>query len=346
MAAKTIQVSADGITYFTIPGNTGDFSAETNQLDDTLFGVDYSSTQPGLINWSVSANAMYRGFAGYVASVLRNGTSTGTTAEPMTQVGSTTTYRVTDATKRILDKDTTITFKDGGVAIAAAGIESIDYLFGTVTLVAAPGGAVTFDGSFFPTASLGCSNSFSLTQTSDTTDTTCFETASVNGGFATYRPTLKTVELELNGFYRATNQFYDLLQSRDELVVELNPDGNDQSVARGYFKPVTNSQTGDVGGDESETISFRLSTPDGIVPFKWVHQTTSTIPDAIKTLLDAWADGEEVYVRYLPEGADGEGRQGEAIVTDISLSQSVDGMSEFSVSLQGTSTAIAINTSS
>ena len=345
MAAKTIQVSADGITYSTLPGNTGDFSAETNQLDDTIFGVDYSSTQPGLINWSVSSNAMYRGFAGYVASVLRNGSSTGTTGEPMTLVSG-TTYRVTDATKRILDKDTAITFKDGGVAINASGIESVDYLFGTVTLAAAPGGAVTFDGSFFPTASLGCSNSFSLTQTSDTTDTTCFETASVNGGFATFRPTLKTVELELTGFYRASNQFYDLLQSRDELIVELNPDGNDKSVARGYFKPVTNSQTGDVGGDESETVSFRLSTPDGIVPFKWVHASDSTIPDGVKTLLDAWADGEEVYVRYLPEGDSAEGRQGQAIVTDISLSQSVDGMSEFSVSLQGTSTAIAINTSS
>jgi len=345
MAAKTVQISSDGISYFTLPGNTADFSAETNQLDNSIFGTDYASTQPGLINWSVSGNAMYRGFAGYVASVLRNGASTSTTAEPMSLVSG-TTYRVTDAAKRILDKDTAITFKDGGVAINASGIESIDYLFGTVTLVAAPGGAVTLDGNFFPTASLGCSNSFSLTQTSDTTDTTCFETASVNGGFATFRPTLKTVELELTGFYRATNQFYDLLQSRDELIVELNPDGNDKSVARGYFKPVTNSQTGDVGGDESETMSFRLSTPDGIVPFQWVHASDSTIPDAVKTLLDAWAAGEEVYVRYLPEGEGNEGRQGEAIVTDISLSQSVDGMSEFSVSLQGTSTAIAINTSS
>ena len=345
MAAKTVQISSDGITYYTLPGNTADFSAETNQLDNTIFGVDYSSTQPGLINWSVSGNAMYRGFAGYVASVLRNGTSTATTGEAMSLVSG-TTYQIDDTAKRILDKDSTITFYDGASALDAADIESIDYLFGTVTLVAAPSGAVTVDANFFPTASLGCSNSFSLTQTSDTTDTTCFETASVNGGFATFRPTLKTVELELTGFYRSTNQFYDLLQSRDELIVELNPDGNDKSVARGFFKPVTNSQTGDVGGDETETIAFRLSTPDSVVPFKWVHASDSTIPDAVKTLLDAWAGSEEVYVRYLPEGDALEGRQGQAIVTDISLSQSVDGMSEFSVSLQGTSTAIAINTSS
>jgi hypothetical protein len=180
----------------------------------------------------------------------------------------------------------------------------------------------------------------------DTTDTTCFETASVNGGFATYRPTLKTVELELTGFYRATNQFYDLLQSRGELIVEINPDGDGKSVARGFFKPVTDSQTGSVGGDETETISFRLSTPEDVLPFTWIHANDSTIPEAVKILLSAWTDSDEVYVRYLPEGVGNEGRQGEAIVTDISLSQSVDGMAEFSVSLQGTGVATAINVAS
>ena len=63
----------------------------------------------------------------------------------------------------------------------------------------------------------------------------------------------------------------------------------------------------------------------------------------MKVLLDAWAASDEVYVRYLPEGVGNEGRQGTAIVTDISLSQSVDGMSEFSVELQGTDTALIIN---
>jgi hypothetical protein len=334
MASKTIQISSDGVTYHTLPGNSGDFNAETNQLDDTIFGVNYSSTQPGLINWSVSGNAMYRGFAGYVASVLRNGSSTSFTGEAMQQVSG-NTWQITDRTKSLWDRSETVTATGGT-------IESIDYLFGRITFTAAPT-TPTVAGRFFPVASLGCSNSFSLTQTSDTTDTTCFETASVNGGFATFRATLKTVELELTGFYRAENQFYDLLQGRGELMVEINPDGNDKSVARGFFKPVTNSQSGDVGGDETETISFRLSTPDGLVPFAWVHAGDSTIPEAVKILLSAWADSDPVYVRYLAEGEGNEGRQGEAIVTDISLSQSVDGMAEFSVSLQGSSTAIAID---
>jgi hypothetical protein len=277
---------------------------------------------------------MYRGFAGYVASVLRNGTSTSFSDEAMTDLGG-NVWQITDATKRILDRTATFTPSTGTIA-------SIDYLFGKITFtgtVVAP----TLSGKYFPTANLGCSNSFSLTQTSDTTDTTCFETASINGGFATMRATLKTVELELTGFYRASNQFYDLLQGRGELIVEINPDGNDKSVARGYFKPVTDSQTGDVGGDETETISFRLSTPVDVLPFAWSHAVDSTIPDAVKVLLDAWAASDEVYVRYLPEGVGNEGRQGTAIVTDISLSQSVDGMSEFSVELQGTDTALIIN---
>jgi hypothetical protein len=52
--AKTIQISSDGVTYYTLPGNTAT-SAETNQLDDTVYGFDYASTQPGLINWTVSS---------------------------------------------------------------------------------------------------------------------------------------------------------------------------------------------------------------------------------------------------------------------------------------------------
>ena len=334
MTAKTIQVSSDGITYYGLPGNTGDFSAESAQLDDSIFGTVFSSTQPGLITWSVSGNSMYRGFAGYVASVLRNGTSTAFTTEAMTDLGS-NTWQITDTSKRIWDRATLPTVSTGT-------IESINYLTGSITftgVVSAP----TVTGRYFPTAALGCSNSFSLTQTSDTTDTTCFETASINGGFATTRATLKTVELELTGFYRATNEFYALLQTRGELIVEINPDGDMKSYARGYFKPVTDSQTGDVGGDETETISFRLSTPQDILPFTWVHAGDSTIPEAVKILLSAWADSDEVYVRYLPEGEGNEGRQGSAIVTDISLSQSVDGMAEFSVSLTGTGAAIAID---
>ena len=344
MTSKTVQISSDGVTYHTLPGNTADFSAETNQLSDDIFGTSFSSTQPGLINWTVSGNALYRGFAGYVASVLRNGTSTAFgSSQAMTSINA-TTFQITDETKRIWDREATFTFTGDGGAITP---ESINYLTGTVTFATAPATPVLATaGRYFPTASLGCSNSFNLTQTSDTTDTTCFETASVNGGFATYRATLKTVELELTGFYRASNQFYDMLQGRGELIVEVNPDGNMKSYARGFFKPVTDSQTGDVGGDETETVSFRLSAPVDVLPFTWVHANDSTIPDAVKTLLTAWADSEEVYVRYLPEGPANEGRQGTAIVTDVSLSQSVDGMAEFSVSLQGTDTAIAINVAS
>jgi hypothetical protein len=337
MAAKTIQISSDGVTYETMPGNSGDFSAEAAQLSDTVFGYEYSSTQPGLMTWTVNSNALYRGFAGYVASVLRNGSSTAFSPEAMTNVSG-NIWQITDTTKRIWDRATLPTVSTGT-------IDSINYLTGTITFT----GTVvdpTVSGNYFPTASLGCSNSFSLTQTSETTDTSCFETASVNGGFATTRATLKTVELELTGFYRATNQFYDLLQGRGELIVEINPDGNMKSYARGYFKPVTDSQSGDVGGDETETISFRLSTPQDVLPFTWVHANDSTIPNAIKILLSAWANSSEVYVRYLPEGEDNEGRQGQAIVTDISLSQSVDGMAEFSCSLQGTGPATAINVAS
>jgi hypothetical protein len=70
------------------------------------------------------------------------------TAEACSLVSG-TTYRVTNAAKRVLDPATTVTVKDAGTPIAAANV-TIDYLFGTFTLASGPGGAVTVDAAYIP----------------------------------------------------------------------------------------------------------------------------------------------------------------------------------------------------
>src|SRR3954470_11188317 len=98
--AKRVQLSADDITYYTLPGNSGQLMNEAGVLDDTIFGHSFKSNQPGLNGWKMQSPAYYKGFAGYVANVKMTGTSTLMTAEACSLVSG-KTYQVTAAAKRI-----------------------------------------------------------------------------------------------------------------------------------------------------------------------------------------------------------------------------------------------------
>ena len=356
--AKKIRIAPNtsaGV-FATLPGSSGNLNEETNQLDDTVFGFTYGSTQPALINWSIGSNAFYKGFAGYVAKVLKQGTTTGFTLEGMTAVAGSSdkTFQIDDAQLSLWDKDVTITFFEDGVEVDAVDIASIDFLLGRVTFTTAKAEAsansMVVTGSYFPLTELGTAQAFTLTQTADTTDTTDFATAQANGGFNTMRQTLATVAIELSQFYSVAAEFHAALLARDELIIQINPDGaytgaspTAYSIARGYFKPVTDNYEGDVGGDENESITFNLSVPQSPAtletPFTWEHGSATTLNQAIQDLLSAFLNQEEVQVQYLPNGvttAGQGGKEGNAVVTEISLSGGVDVMNEFTVSLQGT----------
>lgn len=372
LGAKTVQVARMNQTtgaligaFQNLPGNTGDFNIESEQLEDTVYGVRYASTQPGLISWNVSSNAMLRGFAGYEAIIRETGTSTAFTAEPMTAIAGTgnRSWQITAEHKRVINPEVLVT-STGGT------IESIDYLFGIVTFVAAATNP-TVTGEYFPLVDIGCANSISLSQTADTRDTTCF-----GDECRTILPSLRNVTLELTGFYRVRpdgKRFYDRVRSRGEVLIEIIPNRsrikNDQgdpadlagapddwvlshvSACRGLFKAVSNSQSGGVDGDESETITFNLSVRDqkantevfDIIPFSWRHGEDSDIAESVKILFEAWEKEELILVNVLPDGVGKEGRTGQVVVTDVSLEQSVDGMSEISVSLEGNGCPAIVN---
>lgn len=341
MAAKIVEIAdvASGSLFNTLPGNTADLNRDGTQIDDTIFGQIFTSSQPGLINWGVTANALYRGFAGYVADIRRSGASTSFTAEAMTLVSG-NTYKMTDVTKNLWDRNVALVFHDGtsgGPVIPEANVQEVNHLLGQVTFAGAETAPITVDGSFLPLTTFAKANAFTLTQTADTIDVTAFEDAQANSGFNLFEQTLLTASLELSGFYRVANNFNQLLIDRAELVIELNPDGSQLSFARGFFKAVTDNQTGDNAGTETETVTFNLTVPEGdkfAAPFQWSHDPTSTLSVAIQELLDSWAAQQEVQIQYLPDGV--AGFAGNGIVTDISLTGGVDVMNEFSVSLQGT----------
>jgi len=73
--AKVVQVSDDAeVTWYTLPGGTGEFNDNSNQIEDTIFGQTFQSNESGLLSATANANALYKGFAGYVAKILRPGT--------------------------------------------------------------------------------------------------------------------------------------------------------------------------------------------------------------------------------------------------------------------------------
>ncbi len=335
--AKRIRVSDDdGATFSTFPGSTGELQSEAGQLDDTIFGQNFESTQPGINGWTVNTNAIIKGYAGYLATIKKTGSSTSMTAEATTHVSG-KIYQITSAAKRVLDRANTITVLDNAVD-HTADVESIDHLSGTVTFKSAYSitGPVTITAHYLPTAVVGCSNEYTLTQNANAVDNTCMDTAQANDGHRTFEYGLKTVSLELNGIYKSANGFRTLLDGRTELIVEIDPLGNGQNVARGFFRAVSTGESGDVGDLEAETITFNLSVPDDetvIYPFHWYIASGSTLNEAIKICLAAWEGEDLVKVAYLPDGIDGV--MGDAVITDLSLKGGLEAMNEFTVNFQG-----------
>lgn len=343
---KVIKVSADGVTYYTLPANTADINFDTEQLDDTTFGAGFTSSVPGLINSTMSSNAIFKGVAGYNTTVRRSGaTPTATTGEAMSQVGTSQTYKIDDLTRDVWDYNSSVVVYDNAVPVAAVDIEEINYLFGEVTFDAGytVTGPVTVDASYFSMTAFGRASEFTLTQTVDTEDVTVFENAQANGGFNVFDPTLKTADMDLSGFYSAANDVFAEIQARGTFVIEVDLIGDRKSIARGLYRIGSYGQSGGVADSESSDISLVLSVPVDVTPFSWYRADDSTMPQGFQVILDAWISGDNVYVQYLPDGEGNYGYETQYVVTDASITSGVNSLVEASASLQGTGTVTQIN---
>ena len=341
--AKVVQVSDDAeVTWYTLPGGTGEFNDNSNQIEDTIFGQTFQSNESGLLSATANANALYKGFAGYVAKILRPGTPVIADGEAM-ELESGKIYNVTNAAHNVWDRSDTIVVLDGVTDVTATEVEWVDYLFGRVKFLDSYTvlGSVTVDISYFPMVQLGKGRSFTLTQTANAIDTTDFETAQGNGGYMTVLPGLRTVALELGGVYDVTAGLRADLVARTELIIEINPDGSGLSVGRGFFRAITEGQSGNVGDLEVETTTFALNVPVEAVatqppiftPFNWVHDPLTTLTTAVQVILQSWIDQTIIDVQYLYDGTNGQ--KGDAMVTDVSLTGGLETMNEFAANFMG-----------
>jgi hypothetical protein len=344
---KRVQLSADDVTYYTLPGNSGELRNEAGELADTIFGQAFESSETGLISWTLNSNALYKGFAGYIVKLMKGGTPIAMTNEPMSLVSG-KTYIITATTKQFIDVATTIAVKVATVN-QNANVEQINFVTGEVTFKPAftVSGAVTIDGAYIPTTAIAGAKTFTLTQTATAVDETDIPTAKANDGFRVFGADgLKTVNLELGGIYKTSNAFVDALKTRAPVYIEINPDNANLSVARGIFKYTTQGQSGDVGALEEETITLRLNVPQDLdtifwtTPFAWKHGALTKLSQAIRTAISAWQNGTEVWMKYLPDGTTG--WKGQGVVTDLTLSGGLESMNEFTVNLQGSGEPAAV----
>lgn len=340
--AKVIQVSPDdGSTWYDLPGSGGSFNMDGEPIDDTILGSTFRSNLAGLITWGVDSDAIYKGYAGYLAKILQQGTATAFTAEAMTLVSG-KTYKIDATAKEIWDRATVPTIYDDAVD-KSDEVLYIDYLYGQVTFKATytVTGAVTADGEYFPTTQLGKGNSYTLTMSAETKDTSDFATVQANSGNRTFEPGLRTVALELGGIFDSTVNSKADLVARGELIIEIDPTGTGESICRGFFRMLTTGQSGDVGALEEETLSLSLNVPsDAQINdfFSWRH-TATTLPQAVQEIITAWETEVVIDVQYLPSGATGQspldGIKGDAMLSDISLSGGLSDMNVFAATFQG-----------
>lgn len=348
MSIKTIQVAkADVGPWSTLVGSSGEISIEGAELNNTIFGSEFQSSISGVRDWSFSGNSWFREKAGFEARIKRASAPVAVTGEAMSlYVGSdlpANTYVVDTASRNLWDIDSSIVIYEDGVAVPEDEIVSIDPMFGRVTFTTARTDAITADFSYMTTAAFGCANSVSLTLNSESTGNSCFETVQAENGFNVYEYGLKTVSAELSGFYRETNDFFAILKSGEKVIIEFDFEGTGDTSARGVFRLTSTSQSGDVGAQEEYSASFGLYVPEDLTPFSFNFGVNSSASDSVKLVIGSWINREYVYLRYLPKGITSKGYVGKTVVTDCSISVSVDSIGEVSVELTGTGELEVIN---
>jgi hypothetical protein len=342
--AKRIRVSDDnGVTWYTLPGSSGQRREEAASVGDTVFGQDFASNQPSIIAYTITGNSYFKGVAGYNALVRQSGTATAMTAEACTLVSG-KTYQITNSIKRMISYLDTLTVLDNAVD-HTANVLSIDYLNGTVTFTAAytVTGPVTLTGKYLPSAVIAKARSFTLNQTAAEVDTTDYATAQANGGIRTYTQGLKTVNMDLGGLYDTGASYITAMRLRSLLTIDVSPDNTVDTIFRGFFKRMQHQQSGDVGAAEDETRTFNLWVPDGSLverPFGWYFTASTVLNVAIRKVLAAYLNNTAIKVQYLYDGTNGS--VGDCIVTEASLTNSYEGQNEFRFTFRGTGAVVPV----
>jgi hypothetical protein len=182
-----------------------------------------------------------------------------------------------------LDPATSWSVQDGAATLAYTAITSVDFLSGDITLASAPGGAVTFNGSFIPittaTDTLFECRDFTLTDSADLLDTTVF-TGTVNRTRRRIQG-LNDVELSAESLMDRTQMAYlSTVKFRgDNVVTEVYFGDEGLPRFRGFCKVESIESSGNVEGLLSTSIVFKMATVHDTVANQVASYTYTVQPN-------------------------------------------------------------------
>ena len=208
----------------------------------------------------------------YLAQISTLGTPTQFTGEPMTSLGG-NAYQITDTTKRVWDRATPPTFKDGnGAVIQGKQFQfpiqtpltwgdaiQVDYLFGKATFPSAVVEPVTVDGKYMAQSSVLKAKSYNLDWASEILDATAYSKAQASGGYRSGKVYgLGDVSITLSRWHDADTRVRDALTGRSTLLLEIKPAASGGEVYRAWVVVESDQNSGDVGSIEEEQITLQL----------------------------------------------------------------------------------------
>lgn len=198
------------------------------------------------------------GVAGYRTQIKLGGTPTPFTDTATTALSS-VKYQITDATKRVLDRDTLPTVKDTAVAVDSS-LYTLDYLFGVITFTAVPSGDVTVSGSYLPVGSserIANVTTYELNMGGTLLDDTNLKSAQDSSGYRNRIYGLQDTSVSLSGFHDMSSAVEDALNNRSAVLIDVDSVGI-AGIYRGWFKVENKNLSGGVDELESEDISLQL----------------------------------------------------------------------------------------
>ena len=130
--------------------------------------------------------------AGWNTTIKVGGTPTAVTGEACTNTTG-NTYQINNTAKRVWDPSVVPIAYDGGVP---AAILSADYLLGTVTLAATPGGAVTVDVTYIPLLSVAQAKAASVDMALNALDVSVYGSRDMAylAGLRTFTASISTLD--------------------------------------------------------------------------------------------------------------------------------------------------------
>lgn len=330
---KLVALSRDNspASYINVPTGDASLTITADSIDNTVYGSGFSSAINGLKSWESGFTVKMRKSAGFRTSVKRPISSTPVTKLPLSPIGG-GVWSATVNSQSLWDSGKSISVFVSGAKVHNDNLKYISPLEGKVFFADhyTPSGLVTVDANILTLEEVGCVESVSLSVDSDIINMSCFKSS--KSGFHRNIKGLKKVKLDMKGFHSTGDT---VLHDNDDVMIEVDVEGNGNTLVRGNYRLMSIGLSGDVGGVQDSDVTLSLNVKEGVLPFAVTYNSDSKLPVAMKDVLSSVLGSGDLHIRYMPYGYSRDVFQGEVIVNSVVFTSSVTDLCNWDVALVG-----------